>query len=273
MPRRYPPRLLRSCPAIALVVWACFGAVIAPECLSAQSRPGIALPESIVVLPTPYLDPEATLAAVEPLRAMHPERFDLHLASARAWTTLGVTDSTGMGRAAALDSAAAAARAALAVDSARADGHYWLAAALGLDSDRSGGREKISLAREAHAHTMRALELDPEHPGANHILGRLHAGTLRLSWMSRVIARALGLGAIIQEASWDDAERRMRLAAERDASHLVHHLELGKLLIARDKEKEGRAILAGLATRTPRHLLDAHYILQARARLAELDGS
>lgn len=55
----------------------------------------------------------------------------------------------------------------------RAEGHYWLAAALGLASDRAGGRDKISLARDAHHHTLRALDLDPEHPGANHILGRL----------------------------------------------------------------------------------------------------
>ena len=138
-----------------------------------------------------------------------------------------------------------------------------------MASDRAGGREKISLARDAHAHTLRALELDPEHPGANHILGRLHAGTLRLSFVSRMIARALGLGEIIDDASWEDAERRMRLATERDPSQLVYRVDLGKLLLRVGKEDEGVAILSAVASRRPAHRLDAHYIYEARVVLAE----
>ena len=102
------------------------------------------------------------------------------------------------------------------------------------------------------------------HPGANHVLGRLHAGSLRLSFVSRLIARALGLGEILGEANWEDAERRMRVAADQDPGQLVHLVELGKLLVAMERDEEARVLLQRVADRRPRHLLDARYIREAR---------
>lgn len=225
------------------------------------------------ILPSPFTNPEGLLQALEPLLEENPHDAALLLDGARAWTTLAVIEDENDVRAQALVSAREIATRLVVQRPDDPDAHYWLAAALGLASDQAGGRDKIDLAVAAHEHVRRALELDPEHPGANHILGRLHAGSLRLSFVSRMIARALGLGEILEEASWEDAERRMRIAAEGDPNQLVHLVELGKLLIVTEQQAEGERVLETVASRRPRHLLDVRYVYEARQLLAERIGS
>lgn len=243
----------------------------APTPTAAQSLDLLSVASPELLLPPAYSDPESAMHLVADMRARDPENIQLHLAAAREGTALGVLDETPELRDAWLQRAEEAARAAVALDSTHVDATYWLAAALGLRADIAGGRSKISLAREAHLYATRALELDPDHPGANHIVGRLHAGARRLSWLNRLIARGLGLGEILGEASWESAERHMRTAAEREPDQLVHPYDLGKLLLEqRIDEEEGRAILEDLAARTPRHDLDALYVHRAGEALAKL---
>jgi hypothetical protein len=206
------------------------------------------------------------------LRAEAPDDVDLALAVAREATALGELADSLEARNRWLIAAEQAARDALAIDSLEADTHYWLSASLGLRADTEGGRTKISLARESYDHARHALELDSLHGGANHIVGRLHSGAQRLGWVTRMIARGLGLGAILDEASWESAERHMRVGVERDPDPLVHHFELGKLLVEYrpDSEAEGYEILRDIARRRPRHRLDVRYIDLAAELLGRL---
>ena len=257
----------------ALALLSALAPFLSPSSSAAQSLDLLRVASAELLLPPPYSDPEASLRLVSDMRARDPANIDLHIAAAREATALGVLDETPEQRAAWLLRAEEAARAAVAVDSADAEATYWLAATLGLRADVAGGRSKISLAREAYAHATRALELDSLHPGANHIVGRLHAGARRLSWLNRLIARGLGLGEILGEASWESAERHMRTAVERDPDQLAHLHDLGRLLLQqRIDEEEGRTILTDLAGREPRHGLDALYIRRAGEALAELAG-
>ena len=219
-------------------------------------------------LPAPYVDPAAAAPRLLELVAAHPDRMDLRLAAARELTALGILEPTLEERASSLREAVATARAAVALDSASADARYRLAAALGLAADQAGGLSKISFAREAYAETEVTLALDPDHGGAHHILGRLHAGALRLGRLNRLIARGLGLGEILSTASWESAERHLRIALERDPDPLVHTVELAKLLLRRERWDEGRALLTEVAGRTARHPLDEHSIAEARTLLA-----
>lgn len=244
---------------------------LAPAALAAQYAPSTGTPgPEIDAPPAPYSDPSAALAWIRHRLAVEPGRPDLHLAAARELTALGVTDTAHAPRLSSLKQAEAEARAAIALDSTSAEAHYWLAAALGLEADEQGGLAKISAARGAYAETLATLRLDPQHPGARHILGRLHAGTLRLSRLNRLIARGLGLGEILGQASWSSAEENLRFAAEHDPERWVHPLELAKLLVRRDRAAEGAAILRDLAGRAPRHALDRHYQAEARALLARM---
>lgn len=255
--------------AIRLIVLA---GALAPLALSAQYAPsGDALGARADGPPPPYSDPPAALVWLRHRLIADPGHPDLHLAAARELTALGVTDTTHTLRLISLRQAEAEARAAIALDSTSADAHYWLAAALGLEADEQGGLAKIAAARGAYAETLATLRLDPQHPGAHHILGRLHAGALRLSRINRLIARGLGLGEILRQASWTSAEENLRFAAERDPERWVHPLELAKLLVRRDRGPEGAAILRDLAGRAPRHALDRHYQAEARTLLARMD--
>ena len=221
-------------------------------------------------IPEPYQDPARAAALLLRLIAAHPERYDLHLAAARELTALGILGDTRAEREVRLWEAVTVGRAAVALDSADAAGHYWLAAALGLAADQAGGLAKINFAREAYTETMKTLAIAPDHAGGHHILGRLHAGGLRLNRLNRLIARGLGLGMILSTASWESAEADLRFALETDPDPLVHSVELAKLLLSRKRPAEGVAILADVAGRTARHALDAHSIEEAR-RL--LDGA
>jgi hypothetical protein len=227
--------------------------------------------------PAPYSDPEESLEVATALLADHPDSVALHLVVAREATALGVLGATKEERIAWLVRGQEAASAALALDSASAEVSYWLAATLGLHADEEGGRTKISLARQAYARTQRTLELDSLHAGANHVMGRLHAGARKLGWLNRMIARTLGFGEILNDATWQGAERHMRIAAERDPDQLVNLYELGRLLAEYSDEldgdpEEGRAILRDLASRSPRHALDALFIARSREALERLES-
>jgi hypothetical protein len=243
---------------------------------AAQIAPGEADPSLDTlehpVLPDPYHDPARAVAVLARLRAGEPGRLELHLAAARELTALGILERTREDRIERLRQAEAAARAALALDSASAPAHYWLAAALGLIADESGGLTKISSARSAHAEVVAALALDPHHAGARHILGRMHMGVLRLGRINRLIARGLGLGPLLSQASWQSAEENLRMSLAADPEPWVYTIELAKLLTRRGGDDEARALLEQVAVRAPRHDLDAHYQEEARILLRELIG-
>jgi hypothetical protein len=237
--------------------------------VDAQEGKGRSHISAVEVLPRPYVDPAGSARILEDMLDAQPDRLELKLALVRELTAVGVIGDEQEERIDALVRAAEVALEVVEADSTSADAHHWVAVAKGLHADQAGAREKIELAREAHLHTLRALEIDPGHPGANHILGRLHSGTLRLSFVSRMFGRMLGLGEIMDEATWESAEARMRVAAAGEPDMLVYQLELARLLIRVEKAEEGWALMQRVADVRPRHELDAYYVRWARELIAE----
>ncbi|HKK94431.1 MAG TPA: hypothetical protein VJ925_13435 [Longimicrobiales bacterium] len=111
-----------------------------------------------------------------------------------------------------------------------ADAHYWLAVSLGLETEYSGPFAKLTTGKECYEATARALELDPDHAGAHELLGRIHAGVMRLPWLVRKLGASLGMNDALGQASWDTAESHLRRAAELDRDAIAPRLALGKLL-------------------------------------------
>src|SRR6185295_18723191 len=108
------------------------------------------------------------------------------------------------------------ARRAVATDSTGADGHFAVAAAVGLASLTKGKKERIRRAQVVRDEALRALELNPRHDGAYHILGRWNAEIMRLSGFSRFFARSfLGAG-VFKQASWEEAIANMQRAVQLD---------------------------------------------------------
>ena len=131
------------------------------------------------------------------------------------------------------------ARSAVERDPGGVEGQYLLAVALGLLAERVDGREAVALAGEAFTCASRALELDPDHAGAHHVLGRLNAAVMRLGRVRRFLAVRLLGGGALAGASWQEAERHLSFAESRAPGVADHHWELAALY--RDT---GRPLLA-----------------------------
>lgn len=106
---------------------------------------------------------------------------------------------------------------------------FLTAVVAGLRADLEGGRSAVGLASEAYRRTSMVLELDPEHAGAHHLVGRLHAAVMRMDRVTRFVAtRVLG-GGELSGASWPEARVRMEFAVARAPCVPDHHFELARL--------------------------------------------
>jgi tetratricopeptide (TPR) repeat protein len=151
------------------------------------------------------------------------------------------------------------ARRAVAADSAGADGHFALAAAVGRASLTMGKQERIRRASIIRDEAMRAIQLNPRHDGAYHILGRWNAEIMRLSGLSRFLAKRLLGAGIFGEASWEAAVSDMERAVALDPGRLYHHLELAEIYVDRKRYDDARAQLADMAALPDREIMDSVY--------------
>jgi tetratricopeptide (TPR) repeat protein len=151
------------------------------------------------------------------------------------------------------------ARRAVAADSMGADGHFALAAAVGSASLTMGKKERIRRARVIRDEAMRAIELNPRHDGAYHILGRWNAEIMRLSGLSRFLAKRLLGAGIFGEASWEAAVSNMERAVALDPGRLYHRLELAQIYVDRKRYDDARTQLADLAALPDREIMDSVY--------------
>lgn len=110
---------------------------------------------------------------------------------------------------------------------------YVLATVIGVRTEVEGGRTKVRFASALHVQAEVVLSLNPNHPGAQHLLGRLHAAVMRMNRIKRFVAtRVLGGGALAG-ASWEEAERLLEAAASGDPCIADHHYELALLYAER----------------------------------------
>lgn len=121
------------------------------------------------------------------------------------------------------------ARRAVALEPEVAEWQFALARALGRLALSVGVRERVRYAVEIRDRAIRALRIDPDHPGALHVLGMWHAEVRRLSGLERFVAQNFLGGRIFQEASWEEAVRLLERAVAVDPERLVHHLDLAKI--------------------------------------------
>jgi hypothetical protein len=124
---------------------------------------------------------------------------------------------------------------------------FALAVVLGLRAEREGGRTKVGAASALHSELEAILALDPEHARARHMLGRLHAGVLRMGRVTRWIATNLLGGGELKKATWEEAERNLLFAEERDPGVPDHHMQLANLYRDTDRPE--------LALREVEHVL------------------
>jgi tetratricopeptide (TPR) repeat protein len=148
---------------------------------------------------------------------------------------------------------------AVAADSLGPEGHFALAAAVGRASLTMGKKERIRRARVIRDEALRTLALDPGHDGAYHVLGRWNAEIMRLSGLSRFLAKSfLGAG-IFGQASWEEAIANLQKAVELDPDRIYHRLELARIYADRKRYQEALDQLGRISSLPDRELLDPLY--------------
>jgi tetratricopeptide (TPR) repeat protein len=123
----------------------------------------------------------------------------------------------------------ALARRSIRVNPQSADAHFTLARALGRRALSLGVRDRVKYATDVRAEALEALRLDPNHPGALHVMGVWNAEVMRLNGVSRFLAKNVLGGRVFGEASWGRAVSYMERAVAVDPDRIVHHLDLGKI--------------------------------------------
>lgn len=132
------------------------------------------------------------------------------------------------------------ARLTIAADSTIAEGHSWLAAALGSMAMDEGAKRKVQLAREIQHELEIAIALNPNDDVAHSILGSFYRALGNVSWFERSLAKIF-LGGL-PSGGYEDAEREL-LAAIRIAPYeFRHYYELGRLY--EDWDRPGDAVKA-----------------------------
>lgn len=148
------------------------------------------------------------------------------------------------------------------------DAWYWRAVALGVRTEYSGPFQKLSTGPDVLDATVRVLELDSLHAGGHEMMGRLHAAVMRLPWVIRQLALRMGLGDALGDASWEEAERHLRVAVEGAPREPAPRLELAKLLLQRERGDEAVRALEELGELSAEHEVDRRILVEGDSILA-----
>lgn len=159
---------------------------------------------------------------------------------------------------------------AIRADSGAADGHYALAMVLGRLSRTKGSKERVRYAKIIFDEATRAVEINPEHDNAHHVLGAWHAEVKRLSGIQRFFAKALFGGGFMSRANWDDAVRHLERAVAIAPQHIYHRLELAEVYADVGENSKAREQLTIIATLPLADVLDAEYKDEAANLLAHI---
>jgi tetratricopeptide (TPR) repeat protein len=178
------------------------------------------------------------LAHYEAALRTEPRRYDALWKASRAAVDLGEA-SSGDRQKQLYKLGESYARRAAEVDSRDAEAHFALARALGRIALSVGSRERVGFAKEIRAEALRALELNPAHPGALHVMGMWNAEVMRLNGFARMLAKNFLGGEVFGTASWAEAQRYLEEAVRVDPDHITHRLDLG--LVYRDVDKKAKA--------------------------------
>jgi tetratricopeptide (TPR) repeat protein len=162
------------------------------------------------------------------------------------------------------------ARRAVAASPAEADAHFALSRALGRAALSMGKRDRVKYAGEVRTHALKALELNPQHPGALHVMGMWNAEVMRLSGLERFFAKNLLGGRVFDSANWNDAVSYMERAVAAEPNRITHRLDLGRIYADVGNKAKAREQLEWVVRATPKEYNDGLYRMEAERALQGL---
>jgi len=188
------------------------------------------------------------LAYYEGALALQPDHYEALWRTASTLVDAAEYNSNAARRKAMFGRADTLARRATRVNPSQPEGHFQLSRTLGRVALSAPVRERTQYAIDIRDAALRALELEPQHAGALHVLGRWHAEIMRLNGVLRSIAKTFMGGKVFGEASWREAVRLLEAACAAEPARTVHLLALGQVYRdAGDKPAARRTLEAALA--------------------------
>ncbi len=149
------------------------------------------------------------------------------------------------------------------------ESHYVYAVAVGRLSDISTPRERIRASEEIKESVERALELNPGHAGAWHLLGIWHSRAANLTRAERWAANLL-FGGAPEGASNDEAENNLKKAIELDPDNILFHVDLARFYITVGRYDEAGDILELTINLEPSEMDDPDLLGEAKELLDDL---
>lgn len=212
----------------------------------------------------------AALKHYEAAIAGDPKSYEALWKAAREAVDVGEFNNNDAERSRLYTAAELYARRAVEANPGDAEGHFHMARALGRRALSLGKRDQVKYAGDVRAHALEALKLDPKGAGALHVMGMWNYNIMRLSGMTRFMAKTFLGGKVFDSASWDDAQRFMEESVANEPGRLVHHLDLARVYAARDMKDKARAQYEATINAKPSEYNDRHYQAEATQELAEL---
>jgi tetratricopeptide (TPR) repeat protein len=163
------------------------------------------------------------------------------------------------------------ARKAVEANPAGADGHFVLSVAVGRASLTKGKRERVKRATEIRNAALRAIELNPNHDGAYHVMGRWNAEIMRLSGLERFFAKSFLGGSVFNQASWDRAIEYLEKSVTLAPTVIYHQLDLAEIYIDRGRYTDARRHLEMIGTLPVVDVMDPRYQENAVALLRRIE--
>lgn len=257
--------------AISLTVWttsvALPGLPLAPRALAAQSVSDLLSAgdrESIARRPS------AALGNYERAVKAEPTAYAPLWKAAREAVDLGEFEKNPETRSALYGRATDYARRAVVANPHDAEGHFQRARAVGRTALAVNPRDRVKYALEVRDEALQALQLQPKHPGALHVLGVWHAEVMRLNGFSRAVAKAFLGGQVLGSASWREAIRYMELSVAAEPNRLVHQLDLARVYRDAGRRNEARAAYQAALRAPLQDANDEHYRKSADEELRTL---
>lgn len=127
---------------------------------------------------------------------------------------------------------------AVDVNAQGADGHFMVAVATGRVALTKGARDRVRYAGVVRESALRAIELNPRHAGAMHVMGRWNAEIQRLPAMTKFFAKTFLGAAIFNQASWDNAFAYYDQAIALEPDNIYHHLDMAEAMVDADRRQE-----------------------------------
>jgi tetratricopeptide (TPR) repeat protein len=171
--------------------------------------------------------------------AADPRSYEALWKASREAVDLGEFEKDTDRRGTYFSAATALARRAVAANPQDAEGHFHLARSLGRTALAAGKKDKVKYATEVRAEALKALQANPRHAGALHVMGVWNAEVMRLGGMERWAAKNLLGGKVFDSANWNDAVNYMERAVAVEPAAITHHLDLAK--IYRDTGNKAKA--------------------------------